>query len=229
MDPHPAHPLSEPSAPVPLRARLVLLAGPSGSGKSHLADRFGVSTVCLDDFYRDGDEPSLPMSAIGIVDWDDPASWDAERALATLTTLLTTGTADLPVYDISQDRRVGSRELTLPPDERIVVAEGIFAARLIRACQDAGLLADAICLVHRPAVTFWRRLVRDLRENRKGLLTLLRRGRALLAAEPAIVAEQINLGAEAVHGSDALLRLQRVVREAGAAAAEQREPGEAAA
>ena len=150
--------------------------------------------------------------------------------ISTLVTLLTNGAAELPLYDISQDRRVGSRRLTLAPTERIVVAEGIFAAHLIRSCQEAGLLADAICLTHRPAVTFWRRLVRDVRENRKGALTLLRRGRALLAAEPGIVAEQVSLGAEPVHGADALQRLQRVMCEAPSIdAVEQRAPGEAAA
>lgn len=59
----------------PVSARVVLLAGPSGTGKSHLAELVGLPVVRLDDFYRDGDDEAMPRSPIGIVDWDDPRSW----------------------------------------------------------------------------------------------------------------------------------------------------------
>ena len=75
--------LPRPAAPP--RARVVLLSGPSGSGKSSLAARVGLPTVCLDDFYRDGDDAGpAGRRPLGIVDWDDPASWDADRAVAAL-------------------------------------------------------------------------------------------------------------------------------------------------
>jgi uridine kinase len=191
---------------------VVLLAGPSGSGKSHLAERAGLPTVCLDDFYRDGDDPNLPMSVLGIPNWDHPDAWDGERALAALTTLARTGAVDLPVYELAADRAVGTHSLELG-GAPLVVAEGIFAAELIAGVRRAGILADALCLMHRPHVTFWRRLVRDLREGRKAPLTLVRRGLALRRHEPAIVARQVALGAVPVHGADALRRLERLVEE----------------
>lgn len=40
-----------PSQPIP--TRVVLLAGPSGSGKSHLAERSGLPVLRLDDFYKE--------------------------------------------------------------------------------------------------------------------------------------------------------------------------------
>ncbi|HSK21794.1 MAG TPA: hypothetical protein VK906_01395 [Egicoccus sp.] len=196
------------------RARVVLLAGPSGSGKSSLAARVGVPTVCLDDFYRDGDDPALPVGRLGIVDWDDPASWDAERAVDALVRLAHHGRADLPIYDIPHNRAEGSHTIDLA-GAPLVIAEGIFAAELVEHCRDEGILADALCLTHRPAVTFWRRLVRDLREGRKPPLTLLRRGWYLLRREPRIVARQIACGAVPVSSHDAALRLRRLLADAG--------------
>jgi uridine kinase len=202
-------PAPDPSSAAAPLARVVLLAGPSGSGKSHLARGSGLPVVCLDDFYKDGDDPSLPMSELGIADWDDPAAWDAERALVTLRRLVRDGVAAVPVYDISQDRAIGTTEVRLD-GAPVVVAEGIFAAELVGPCRDAGILAEALCLTHRPVVTFWRRLVRDLRESRKSPWVLLRRGLALRREEPAIVARQVALGANPVHASDATARLQRL-------------------
>ena len=63
----------------PRPARVLVLAGPSGAGKSRLARRLhaahGWPIVQLDDFYRDGDDPALPMSPqAGLPDWDDVRS-----------------------------------------------------------------------------------------------------------------------------------------------------------
>ena len=62
-----------------MRARVIVLAGPSGSGKSRLAARLGLPVLRLDDFYKDGDDPTLPRiehgANAGMVDWDHPASW----------------------------------------------------------------------------------------------------------------------------------------------------------
>ena len=178
--------------------RVVLLAGPSGSGKTSLTRRVGLPVLALDDFYRDADDvrtdPPLPRR-FGIVDWDDPASWDAAAALATVVQLCREGAADVPVYDIPTSRRTGTHRLDLA-GAPLVVAEGIFAAELVaplRALGD-GLLADALCLTLHPAVTFGRRLLRDLAEMRKPPLTLVRRGLALARSERTLVERWTRLG-----------------------------------
>jgi uridine kinase len=178
----------------PPTARLVLLAGPSGSGKTHLAEESGLPIVDLDHFYKDGDDPTAPRHpTLGIVDWDDPRSWDAERALAALEQLCRSGSAEVPVYDISRDGRVGARRVDIG-DAPAFVGTGIFAAELVAPARDRGLLRDAVVVKRSRVKNFLRRLRRDLREHRKPPLTLVRRGLTLLRAEPGVVARQIALG-----------------------------------
>jgi uridine kinase len=182
----PAHHISRPVAQV------VLLCGPSGSGKTSLTRRLGLPVLQLDDFYLDGDDSGLPHR-FGIVDWDDPASWDGAAALRAVLDLCATGQADVPVYDIPTSRRTGIAHVDLAGSP-IVLAEGVFAAQLVAATREAGVLADAVCLRLSPWVTFWRRLLRDLSESRKPPLTLVRRGLALMREEPALVARWTALG-----------------------------------
>lgn len=176
-------------------ARVVVLAGPSGSGKSRVARRLGRPVLRLDDFYRDGDEPGLPMrdAGAGLVDWDDPLSWNQEAACDAIERLCRDGRVDAPVYEIAANARIGHREVDLD-GHPVFVAEGIFAPHVVRACRERGVLADAVCVRHHRLVTFALRLVRDLRERRKPPLVLLRRGWALLRAEPDVVATAVAMG-----------------------------------
>ena len=190
-----------------------MLAGPSGSGKSHLAERLGLPLLRLDDFYRDGSDPALPRitagANAGLVDWDDPASWHCDEAVAALTTLCRTGTVETPVYSISANGRTGTQALSLSGSP-LVVAEGIFAHHVVGPMRDAGLLAAAYCLRQHPMVTFWRRLSRDLREHRKPPLVLLRRGLALARAQRRIVAEAVAAGCTPVSADEAYAQFRRL-------------------
>ncbi len=183
-----------------MRTRVVILAGPSGSGKSRLAARLAAHhhwpIVRLDDFYRDQDDPDLPMSAgLGIPDWDDPRSWNGEAALAALRTLVDTGSCQIPIYDLPTSRAVGTTTLTAGPGD-LILTEGIFAAELIGPLRAEGLLHSGWCIIHRhPGVNFLRRLARDLRERRKPPHILVRRGWALMRSEPSVIERQRKLGA----------------------------------
>lgn len=186
-------------APSPAPGRVVVLAGPSGSGKSRLADRLhrshGWPVVRLDDFYKDADAPDLPLSEeLGMIDWDHPDSWDEAAAVTALRDLLTAGTAAMPVYDIATSRAVGEHTVTAAAGD-LVVAEGIFAAEAIPALRAAGLLHSAWCIRHHRLKTFVLRLARDLTERRKPPLTLVRRGMVLTREEPRVVARHVALGA----------------------------------
>jgi uridine kinase len=104
---------------------------------------------------------------------------------------------EVPHYDISVDRCTGYERLALNGAPRFV-AEGIFAAEIVAACRDRGVLAAAYALRRPRGVTFVRRLVRDLREHRKPPATLLRRGIRLYRAESRILSRQVALGCRPV-------------------------------
>jgi uridine kinase len=194
----------------------VLLCGPSGSGKSLIASLSGLPVLRLDDFYKEGDDPTLPLvEGSSDIDWDHPGSWDADVAVEAIARLCATGSTRVPVYDIARSARTGETTLHLG-DRPLFVAEGVFAAEIVERCRDLGLLADALCLTRGAVTTFRRRFVRDLREGRKSVPFLLRRGWRLMRAERSIVARQVALGAHPCGKDEALTRL--------AAAAAGRQP-----
>ena len=188
------------------RCTVILLAGPSGSGKTRLAALAGCPRLHLDDFYRAGDHPALPRTPRGLVDWDHPDSWHREDALAALRELCATGSSVVPVYEIAQNGRCGARTVDLQGGD-LFVAEGIFAPEVVSACREEGLLAAAYCITQHPAVTFWRRLTRDLREHRKPPLVLLRRGFALMRAQQRVVAHAVRQGCRRATGDQAYAEL----------------------
>lgn len=173
-----------------VHAQVVVLAGPSGAGKSRLAQRLGLPVLRLDDFYKDGTDATLPLIANGpnrgLVDWDDPASWHLDDALGAVRELCETGRAQVPIYDIAHDERTGWQSLDLGA-HRLFVAEGIFAQDVVPALRQAGQLAAAYCVTQWSALTFWRRLTRDLRERRKPPRVLIRRGLELMRTQSRVV------------------------------------------
>ncbi|MFN8193508.1 MAG: ATP-binding protein [Nocardioidaceae bacterium] len=194
-----------------MHARVIVLAGPSGAGKSRLAGRLGLPVLRLDDFYRDGSDPDLPRIAdganAGLVDWDDPGSWLHDDAVAATSQLCAAGRVEVPIYEIAQNGRRGSRTLELGP-ARFFVAEGIFAQEIVPECARLGLLGGAFCVTQHRMLTFWRRLVRDLRERRKPPVVLVRRGLALMRQQPQVVAHAVSLGCREVHPDEAFAEIQ---------------------
>jgi uridine kinase len=194
-----------------VRARVVVVAGPSGSGKSRLCRRLGLPFVNLDDFYKDGDDATLPRMTLPggetMIDWDDPGSWLCEEAVDALEQLSRHGVAEVPVYEIAKDGRTGHRKVDIG-EAPYFVAEGIFAQEVVTLCRARGFLADAVCVRNHPVVTFWRRLTRDLRERRKPPHVLLRRGWLLMRQEPRIVAHAVTLGCEPMTPDEAYDRVR---------------------
>jgi len=176
-----------------VRARVILLAGPSGSGKTTLAANLGLPALRLDDFYREGGDPLLPVDRAGRTDWNHPNSWNGKDALAAIIELATVGAVVTPVYSAGADRRVGSQTVELC-GARLFLAEGLFADGLVDDCRSAGVLADAVVLAPSAAVTFVRLLTRDIAEARKPMSVLLPRSVRLWHEQPAIVDRCVRAG-----------------------------------
>ena len=197
-------------------ARVIVLAGPSGAGKSRLAERIGLPVLRLDDFYKSGGDPTLPRighgANAGLVDWDHHASWLLDDALAALEALCRDGRTEVPVYDIAHDGRCGTQELDLDGHD-LFVAEGIFAQEVVPECAELGLLAAAYCVRQHPLVTFYRRLTRDLREQRKPPLVLVRRGLALLRDQRRVVDGAVARGCEPMNPEQTLAAVRRLAGE----------------
>lgn len=185
----------------------MLLCGPSGSGKSLLSARSGLPVLRLDDFYKEGDDPTLPLVAgSSDIDWDHPGSWDAEAAVAAIVDLCRRGRTEVPVYDLSLSARTGAETVDIG-GAPLFIAEGVFAAEIVTRCEELGVLSDALCLNRGAVTTFRRRFLRDLKEGRKSVPFLLRRGWRLMRAERSIVARQTALGAYPCDRDEALGRL----------------------
>lgn len=189
------------------RRRVVLLAGPSGSGKSRLAQRSGLPIVNLDEFYRSDSEPDLPRLPGGLIDWDDPRAWQADQAIAALESLCHTGSAVIPRYDMTINGPTGEHRVSIEPGQYLI-AEGIFAGEIARELDRRQVLAHALCVRRPRLLTMVLRFARDVREARKRLPVLLARGWRLMRQEPAIIARLQAQGFTAASPGqiDALLR-----------------------
>lgn len=175
---------------------VIVLVGPSGSGKTSLTSRLGLPSLSLDNFYKDDDDPHLPYTKKGLIDWDDAASWKKEEALESLRNICREGAGHVPVYNIPTNKRTGFTHFSAG-EQRVLIVEGIFASDLVEPLRREGLLLGAVCIARSPWKNAYFRLLRDLGEARKPIPTLLWRGIRLLREEPRKVRDWVSHGCEA--------------------------------
>lgn len=122
---------------------VVGISGASCSGKSWLAEQIHAQLegrsqiVDLDGYYRDTSEVALLEHG-----HDNPASIDAQLALADLARLKSGQDASLPVYDYEAQRVVGYRRCEARP---LILVEGlfVFADPELRAAFDIKIWVEA--------------------------------------------------------------------------------------
>ncbi|PQZ93651.1 uridine kinase [Arthrobacter sp. MYb227] len=175
---------------------LILLGGTSGSGKSYLAHQFGRPHLELDNFYRELSEHTpaspLPQTPYGEVDWDHPGTWNCDKAVDGIVELLETGQTHVPNYAISTSSYDGTHTIELNGGP--LIAEGIFVSEVLAPLQGLGLVVQAYYIEVSPLLTALRRFIRDVKERRKPILFLLKRGYALLRADRQIRSKYLEAG-----------------------------------
>lgn len=113
-------------------AKLVLIAGPSSSGKTTFAKRLGIQLkilgmtpvlISLDDYFVEREQ--TPLDENGEYDYESLHALDLETFNDNLTTLFSGGSADIPRYDFITGKRE-YHELPLQLDDRsVLIIEGI--------------------------------------------------------------------------------------------------------
>lgn len=160
---------------------VILIGGPSGSGKSYLASKYGNPHLPLDEYYRqiseDGNPIAFPRTAYGEIDWDHSGTWNKEAALKAIDELLENGSTMVPNYSIATSSYSGHREIR--SSNGPIVAEGIFLYELLEPLREKGINVQAYYVDEPALVTGIRRFVRDVAQRRKPILFLLKRGYAL--------------------------------------------------
>lgn len=114
--------------------RVVLIAGPSSSGKTTFSKRLMVQlrvvgrnpvTISLDDYFLDRDR--TPKDASGAPDWESLSALDVQLLNEHLLALLRGDEVELPSFDFHTGaRRSGGARLRLP-DRSVLILEGIHA------------------------------------------------------------------------------------------------------
>lgn len=113
-------------------ARVVLLAGPSSSGKTTTTKRLAIQLmtnlktpkmISLDDYFVDRD--ATPRDEDGDLDYESLYALDLDRLNSDLRHLIAGETINLPTYSFELGKRIDrERPLSLKPDE-VLLIEGI--------------------------------------------------------------------------------------------------------
>jgi uridine kinase len=119
---------------------LIVIAGPSCSGKSTLADKlrikemFSAVIIQADDYFRDVDDPAIPRSDNKPL-FDHPGAYCQEEMLKDIVDLVIySKSISTPKYDIATNKRMKGKIIVTP--HKVVIFEGLFAISEIMNIRD---------------------------------------------------------------------------------------------
>jgi uridine kinase len=147
---------------MPTGIYLIGIAGPSGSGKSFLAQHLKAALEAevleLDRYYRDLSH--LPLEQRARVNFDAPDALEHELLIEQVARLRNREAVQLPVYDFTIHTRTAKTEMFQPT--KVIIVEGLFTLHWPGLRELLGTkvyvdLKDEVCLM--------RRKQRDVRER----------------------------------------------------------------
>ncbi len=147
---------------MPSGTYLIGIAGPSGSGKSFLAQHLKVAldaeVLVLDRYYRDLSH--LPLEQRAQRNFDEPQALEHELLIHHVARLRNGEVVQLPVYDFTTHTRSTKTEVLRP--SKVMIVEGLFTLHWPGLREHLGTkvyvdLNDGVCLS--------RRKERDVRER----------------------------------------------------------------
>ena len=148
-----------------MKAKLILVAGPSSSGKSTLAKalyrQFGAHharLLSLDNYYRDLRHLSPEERALR--NFDEPNAWESARLITEMQQLTKGQCIHMPQYDFNTHLRVDQTQMVEPA--AFIIAEGLFALSY-PALNRLAFLRIFVDL--HDEIALQRRLERDIRER----------------------------------------------------------------
>jgi uridine kinase len=185
------------------RTRVILIAGPSSSGKTTFTHRLAIQlrvlglrpvSISLDDYFLDADK--TPMNLLGEKDYESIAALDLRLFNEHLTALIEGGEVLAPVYDFQRGRRHEQGKMLRLETMHPVIIEGIHALndRLTPSVDRsrkykiyisalAQMSLDANNRVFTTDARLIRRIVRDYRYRSKKALGTLRMWAAVRRGE----------------------------------------------
>ncbi len=149
----------------------LLVGGPSGAGKTTLAERMQpmlperrVVHLQCDMYYRNWEDPDYPKTPQGTLFWDNPAAMHIDELSRDITELLSTGKATLPVFDFKTGKRLPERKPVELGENDVLVLDSIFAnnPKIVQALETHGLTYRTLFMdTERGEDRIVRRIVRD--------------------------------------------------------------------
>ena len=186
------------------RYDIVLLAGPSSSGKTTTAGKIAEKirehgrnafTVSLDDFYLDRD--SIPEDENGIKDFENVTALDIELINRTFSQLIENRCAELPLYDFKSGRRSDeTKHIELGKNDVIIVeglhslnpliTQGLDESHLFRvyiSVSSRVLDDDGKILLNKRNLRLVRRMIRDFKHRNATAESTFRQWSSVLQGE----------------------------------------------
>ena len=114
--------------------RIVLIAGPSSSGKTTFSNRLSVQLrtmgkkphpIAMDNFFKEREE--TPRDADGNFDFEGIGAMDLELFNTTMTKLLQGEEVDMPIFDFINGKKVFNKNMLRLDSDDVLVVEGIHA------------------------------------------------------------------------------------------------------